>query len=66
MLDSPGSEGFFSGEPIRRGERRSGDQAGVLMSREHTEDEASVKDTALLSMWWRLSGCSGDDSVGEP
>lgn len=66
VLDSPGAAVFLSGEPIRRGERRSGDQPGVLMSREPTEDEASVRVPALLSMWRRLPGCRGDESVGEP
>ena len=65
VLDSPGREGFFSGGLIRRGERRSGDQPGVLMSREHTEDETSVRDAATLSTWRRLSG-RGDEGVGEP
>ncbi|TNN60816.1 hypothetical protein EYF80_028986 [Liparis tanakae] len=39
------------------------------MSREPTEDEAAeaaARDTALLSMWWRLLCCSGDEGVGEP
>lgn len=66
VLDSPGLAAFFSGEARRKGERRSGDQPGVLMSREPTEDEASVRVPALLSMWRKLPSCLGDEGVGEP
>lgn len=36
------------------------------MSREPTEDDASVRDPALLSMGQMLPGCCGDESVGDP
>lgn len=59
--------GLLSGDPISRGDFRSGDQPGVLISREATEEEeTSVRDAALLSMWRRLPGGRGDESVGEP
>lgn len=66
MLDSPDIPNFFSAELIRRGERLSGDQPGVLMSREPTDDDASVRVPALLSIWQMLSGCCGDVGDGEP
>lgn len=66
VLDSPDIPGFFSGELIRKGERLSGDQPGVLMSREPTEDDASVRVPALLSIWQMLPGCCGDEGVGDP
>lgn len=66
VLESAGKPGILSGEPISSGERRSGDHPGVLMSREPTEDDASVRVPALLSMWWRLPARCGDEGVGEP
>lgn len=66
VLESAGRPGILSGDPISSGERRSGDQPGVLMSRDPTEDEASVSVPALLSMWRRLPAICGDEGVGEP
>jgi len=66
VLASAGVAESRSGELISSGERRSGDQAGVLMSREATDEEASVRLALLLSMCRMLPPSRGDDMVGEP